>query len=246
LSKVEYRRVPPADAEFEMVWLRCAEVPGWLTYAQALELWSAAREMNPDATIVEIGSHQGRSTIALGSGALVTRATVVAIDPFLEGRLFGGQPTRTLFEQNISQAELDHVVHLVPDFSERVLATWTSPVDLLYIDGKHDYWSCGKDIAWIRHMRPGSPVFIHDAFSSVGVTSRLLRETFRRRPRLRYRRRSGSLATFVVGRPTVSERIAVARQLPWFTRNLFFKILLRLRLRGLARALGHDSPHDPY
>lgn len=239
-------RVPATDAEFIEAWSRCISVPGWLTREQAAELWSAARDIARGATIVEIGSHQGRSTIALGTAAARNGATVVAIDPFLEGRLFGGQSTRTLFEQNVAQAGLRDVVQLVADYSDRVLAYWSGRVDLLYIDGKHDYWSCTRDIGWVSRMPTGASVFVHDAFSSVGVTSSLLRETFRVRPRLRYRHRTGSLAAFAVGRPTLRERLAVLPQLPWFARNLLIKIMLRLRLRSLARAAGHDSPYDPY
>jgi hypothetical protein len=38
----------------------------------------------------------------------------------------------------------------------------------------------------------------------------------------------------------------VLRQLPWFTRNVVIKVLLRLRLRPAVAALGHTGPYDPY
>jgi hypothetical protein len=34
--------------------------------------------------------------------------------------------------------------------------------------------------------------------------------------------------------------------MPWWLRNVFVKVLLRLRLRPVARLFGHDSPYDPY
>ena len=40
--------------------------PGWLTQAQGRALWDAVRRLGPGALVVEIGSHQGRSTIILG------------------------------------------------------------------------------------------------------------------------------------------------------------------------------------
>jgi predicted O-methyltransferase YrrM len=245
LSEVEQRLSPAADAEFSAAWSQCESIPGWLTEAQAAELWAAARA-TPGATVVEIGSHQGRSTVALGSGAAAVSATVVAIDPFLDKPVLGGQQTRTMFERHVAQAGLAHVIKLEADYSSRVLERWTGQVDLLYIDGKHDYWSCTRDIAWADRMSAGALVFVHDAFSSVGVTSSLVRESLRLHPRLRYQHRVGSLAAFRVGRPSVRERWAVARQLPWFARNVLIKVLLRLRLRAATRALGHDSPYDPY
>ena len=38
----------------------------------------------------------------------------------------------------------------------------------------------------------------------------------------------------------------ILRELPWWARNVVVKILLRLRLRAVARHLGHDGPYDPY
>jgi predicted O-methyltransferase YrrM len=245
LTDVE-RSQADAPAQFVATWRMCDQVPGWLTREQAYDLWSAARKLPKDAVAIEIGSHQGRSTIALGDGARVAGATVVAIDPFLEGRRLGGQGTRARFEQHMAEADLDGIVHLEADYSKNVLARWDRRVDLLYIDGKHDYWSCTSDVDWVVHMPEGARVYVHDAFSSVGVTACLVAEMLRPNARLRYRGRSGSLAAFVTGRPTGAERRKVASELTWFSRNLIIKILLRMRLRRAARVFGHHSPYDPY
>lgn len=242
--------VDPSHAEgpepFASTWRACDRVPGWLTREQAYDLWSAARALPANAVAVEVGSHQGRSTIALGAGAQLAGATVVAIDPFVEGRMFGGQRTRELFEKNIAKARLSGIVRLEADYSRNVLTRWDGQVDLLYVDGKHDYWSCTRDLGWIAHMPDQSRIYVHDAFSSVGVTASLIVQMLRPRTRLRYRGRTGSLAAFVRGRPSVLERLAVTKELGWFTKNLVIKVLLRLRLRMVARALGHRSPVDPY
>jgi hypothetical protein len=237
---------PAADRDFAKTWHRASRIAGWLTRAQAHDLWSAVRSLACNSTIVEIGSHQGRSTVALADAATVTGSTVVAVDPFVDGAIFGGRQTRVLFEQHIEQAGLGAVVRLEADYSSHVLRRWRGPVALLYVDGKHDYWSCTRDIGWVSHMDAGAPVLIHDAFSSVGVTASLVREQLRRVPRLRYRHRTGSLASFVVDPPTARDRLLLAAELGWFCRNLMIKLLLRVRLRPLARAMGHDSPYDPF
>jgi predicted O-methyltransferase YrrM len=246
LTNVDRRQAGEASVEFAAAWTECDQVPGWLTRDQALALWTSARDLPKGGCAVEIGSHQGRSTVALGHGARGAGGMVVAIDPFLEGHVFGGQRTRERFERNITRARLNDVVHLEPDYSEKVLARWSGQVDLLFIDGKHDFWSCTKDIGWVKHMHDGARVFVHDAFSSVGVTTSLLAEMLRPSTRLRYTGRSGSLAAFTVGRPSVAQRAAVGRELGWFCRNLIIKVLLRLRFRSVTRLLGHRSPHDPY
>src|SRR3954464_13988921 len=55
-------------------------VNGWLSDAQAERLWTRAAALTPPATIVEIGSFQGRSTIVLARAA-ADAVTIVAIDP---------------------------------------------------------------------------------------------------------------------------------------------------------------------
>ena len=49
-----------------------------------------------------------------------------------------------------------------------------------------------------------------------------------------------------MGRPTPADRLRILAEMPWWIRNVFLKVLLRLRLRPIARVLGHDSPYDPY
>jgi len=86
---------------------------------------------------------------------------------------------------------------------------------------------------------------VHDCFSSIGVTLGVLRHVLPAAD-LRYEGRAGSLALFRVGRPTRADRLRILGELPWWIRNVFLKVLLRLRLRPVARLFGHDSPYDPY
>jgi hypothetical protein len=130
-------------------------------------------------------------------------------------------------------------VELVPEKSTALRPRWHEPLDLLYIDGKHDYWTVRDDLRWAEHLPEGAPVLIHDAFSSIGVTLGLLGHELPGR-RLRYVGREGSLARFAVGAPTSADRLALLAQLPWFVRNVAVKIVLRA-----ARLFGSTRP-DPY
>jgi len=208
-------------------------------------LWDAVCRLGPGATVLEIGSHQGRSTLILGHAARAVGAKVVAVDAFVDGKLFGGESTRARFEANIRAAGLTDVVELVVGYSTRLRPSWTRPIDLLYIDGKHDYWTYVDDLRWSRHLPAGGEILVHDCFSSVGVTAGTLVKVLAGR-RYSYVDRSRSLARFVVRRPGLADRWRVVAQLPWFAGNVGLKVLLRLRLRPVAGLFGHRGPYDPY
>ena len=92
-------------------------------------------------------------------------------------------------------------------------------------------------------------MFVHDAFSSVGVTLALVSCCFVSR-RWRYLGRTGSLAEY--RRVDLTRRICLTNaarqiaQLPWFLRNVGIKVLIVARLGRLTRLLGHRGGHWPY
>ena len=227
------------DADFEDAWSAADPVPGWLTRDQGRSLWDAAGTVPTKGTIVEIGSHQGRSTIVLARRAAAIGADVVAIDPFVEGRLFGGASTRDLFERHLADAGVSGLVRLFPRRSTEIRPTWTQPLAMVYVDGKHDFWTARDDLRWAKHLPAGAPLLVHDAFSSIGVTLAIVVHVLPGNT-LRYTGRTGSLARFEAGRPTVRERLRILAELPWFARNVVVKIGLRV-----LRVFGHHRP-DPY
>ena len=234
---------PSGDRSLDVLWPAVDMVPGWLTRGQADALWRAVTEAGPSPTVVEIGSHHGRSTLVLASAR--DDVSVTAVDPFVTARLFAGGQVQHSLESNLRRFRVEDRVDVRPTTSRAARASWSGPVDVLYIDGKHDYWTVSDDLHWADHVRAGCPVLVHDAFSSVGVTLALLRHVLAG-DRLRYEGRTGSLARFVVGRPDRSTRIAVLTELPWWVRNVVIKVLLRLRARRAAAALGHHDLYDPY
>lgn len=231
--------------DFETAWAVAEGIAGWLTRDQAKALWDATLRLEQGTHVVEIGSHKGRSTVVLGMAARLVGARVTAIDPFIEGRLFGGGPTRKVFEANIERAGLTDVVTLLAEKSTKARPQWTEQIDLLYIDGKHDYWTFTDDLRWSKAMAPDGEILVHDCFSSIGVTSGVLLKVLPTR-QYTYVDRAGSLARFLVRPPRWADRFRIVREMPWFARNFVLKVLLRLRLRPVAAALGHAGPYDPY
>jgi hypothetical protein len=236
-------QTPVAATGFEAAWKLADDIPGWLTRDQARSLWDAARRLTAGDTIVEIGSHQGRSTVVLGLAAATVGARVVAIDPFVEWR--GGMTIREQFEANIAAAGLGDVVELLVGYSTKLRPDWDRPIALLYVDGKHDYWTYTDDLRWSAHLPQGAEILVHDCYSSVGVTLGTLVKMLLG-SRYTYLDRAGSLARFALRRPSWSDRARILGEMPWFVRNGVIKGLLYLRLRPVARLLGHDSPYAPY
>ncbi len=236
-------RPTPPPATLDELWSAVDAVPGWLTRDQAQDLWDAVAGAPADAVAVEVGSHHGRSTVVLASARPDVRVT--AVDPFVTARLFAGPSVRGAFEKTVRWFGVDDRVDLRPVRSRDARQEWSGTVDVLYVDGKHDLLTVGDDLRWVDHVRPGGAVLVHDAFSSIGVTLGLLLFVLPRQ-QLRYTGRTGSLASFVVARPSAGDRTRMLRELPWWGRNVGIKVLLRLRLHRVARALGHDDPYDPY
>lgn len=235
----------PMTDGFEEAWSLAEPVKGWMTRDQGLALWNAACRLDKGDLVVEIGSHQGRSTIVLASAARTVGARVVAVDPFVDGRLFGGSPTRQRFEANLRKAGVEDVVELVPEYSTKLRPRWDRPIQLLYIDGKHDYWTYTDDLRWSANLVNGGEILVHDCFSSIGVTLGTIAKVLFGR-RYTYLDRATSLARFRLAPPSAKDRLRVLAQMPWFVRNVGIKILLRLRLAPVAKIFGHDSPYDPY
>lgn len=230
---------PPA---FERHFAAVDPLPGWLTEAQARLLWDEVRALPARPRVLEVGSHHGRSTMVLAGAR--DDVEVVAVDPFVGGK-FGGSASRSAFESNVAAFGLGDRVRLLVARSDDVRAAWTEPLDLVYVDGKHDARSTTHDLRWAEHLRPGGRVLVHDAFSSVGVTLALLRHLLPG-SRLRYLGRVGSLAAFDREPPDRSTRLRLLGELPWWLRNVVVKVLLRLRLRWAAGRLGHHDTWDPF
>lgn len=236
---------------FEAVWDRAGDVEGWLTPEQGRKLFDAARRLAPGATIVEIGSFRGRSTIVLAASA-PGDAEVVAIDPHGGGDrgpreiapdAARGDADHAAFTGNLATAGVESRVRHVRKLSADALDDVAGEVDLLFVDGAHRPGPARADIVrWGDRVADGATMLVHDAFSSVGVTLALLSTTAISR-RWRYMGRVGSLAEYLRSDLSTSERLTdasrQAAQLPWFARNLAIKCLIVVRLGRLTRLLGH-------
>jgi hypothetical protein len=230
-------RLLPTD--FHKAWARSSAIDGWLSVAQARALYDAAGRVGRGGSIVEIGSHHGRSTVMLASGKH-SSVRLLAVDPWDDPRWGGGRSAYENFQA--STAGLD--VEVFRGLSAEAARQFDGEVDLLYIDGAHDRESVLADLdGW----RVRGETFVHDAFSAKGVTLALLeRRAFSRR--WRYLGSVRSLAHFrrePVSLPSAAiNGLRMTSRLTYFARNAAIKVLIS---RGRsAHWLGWAEPGHPY
>jgi hypothetical protein len=241
---------PPASAAPE----------GWLTDAQAARLQERAAAAGA-GTIVEIGSFRGRSTVVLARAA-APGATVVAIDPHAGSdrgpQEIGADSTRgdadhEAFTANLAAAGVSDRVRHVRKMSADALADVEGSLAMLYVDGAHRFAPARDDIArWGARVAPGGAMLVHDSFSSIGVTGALIAECVAGGG-WRYAGRTGSLAEYerlaapLTGVARARDAARQLAQLPWFARNVLFKVLVLAGLRPVAHRLGLPAGmHWPY
>ena len=237
-----------------------AEPEGWLTDAQASRLRARAAAAG-DGTIVEIGSFRGRSTVVIAQAAS-HGAAVVAIDPHagsdrgpqeIGADSVRGNADHEAFIANLAAAGVSDRVRHVRKLSADALGDVEGPLAMLYVDGAHRFAPARDDIArWGARVAPGGVMLVHDSFSSVGVTGALLAECAAGGS-WRYAGRTGSLAEYerlpapLSGAARARDAARQLAQLPWFARNVLFKVLVLARLRPLAHRLGLPAGmHWPY
>lgn len=150
-------------------------VEGWLEDDEAalliamVERAAAQRSPEEGLTIVEVGSYCGKSTIvlALAAKAQELPGRVYAIDRFdgrigaHDGTITQGPPTHQSFLQNIARAGLESIVEPIRNMTHRV--AWDRPIDVLLVDGYHDYPNVARDFYhFAPHLRPDALVAFHD------------------------------------------------------------------------------------
>ena len=140
------------------------EIPSAVTTEQTRVLYCLARQAPPSGEIVEIGSDQGKSTIALASGARRSEqpCDVHAVDPFLGGSTMTSAERAELLKRNLRAYDAENVVlHIMTSGEYR--RERQSPIRLLFVDAAHDYLNSRFDfLAWKSLIVPGGFLAAHD------------------------------------------------------------------------------------
>ena len=110
-------------------------------------------------SIVDLGVDYGFSTFTF---ALPGIGHVCGIDSF-EGDSQAGERNTEVFVRT-KQRELELAnCSILRGYFDEVAATWTTPIDILHIDGFHACESVKKDYeTWSRFLKPNGVVLMHD------------------------------------------------------------------------------------
>lgn len=151
-----------------------SKIDGWLTTKEAEALYEFARKSN--GPIVEIGSCYGRSTAALARGSMDGgKHPVYAVESFLgvppmdRPTCDGHNPgwacsSPELLRANLDGAGVNGLVTIVPKPSDEAFDDVPNDIDVLFIDGGHDYKSVRTDIGlYAPKVRIGGKIIMHDA-----------------------------------------------------------------------------------
>lgn len=128
-----------------------------------------ASQVPDHGVIVEIGSCQGRSA-AYMADALRPKSKVLifCIDLWMLG--IGRTPERhhsvggyLRFTANLRILGLINSIIPIMSESTKVAKIWNLPIDLLFIDGGHQYKEVKADFTgWAKYLKPGGVIAFHD------------------------------------------------------------------------------------
>jgi len=139
-------------------------IPSAVNQEQMQVLYWMARHGSARGEIVEIGSDQAKSTIALSWGAAAkgSPCAVHAVDPFFGGEEMTSSQRVELFKSNLAKFGAANVV-LHQMCSGDYRRERQAPVRLLFVDAAHDYLNSSYDfLSWQELVSPGGFIAAHD------------------------------------------------------------------------------------
>src|SRR3989338_2191527 len=151
-----------------------SKVDGFLSDNEGKLLYNLAKKCSGKGVIVEIGSWKGKSTIWLAKGSEQGHnAKIFAIDPHTGSsehrKEFSKVWTFKEFKKNIRNAKVEDLVVPILKTSRDAARLWKKPVEILWIDGAHEYEAVLQDYElWEPHLIDGGIIAFHDTVSEKG------------------------------------------------------------------------------
>ena len=169
---------PNAEAERILAQLpHLHSIQGWLLVVEAVALFKLSTQIASLYPIIcEIGSRKGKSSYVLASGLRRKTGRLYCIDPF-DGR--GDEASkheyrsqidrltvslRALFDETMSRCGVFERISVIPMTSQNARSVFMeSRIDLLFIDGNHDFEAVKLDYGfWSPLIPSGGTIVLHD------------------------------------------------------------------------------------
>lgn len=153
------------------------KIDGWLLLIEATELFDLSSQIKTSNPVVcEIGTWKGKSSYVFASAIKEKNGTLYAVDPFNgEGDEASndiyhkevkkiGTPLLKNFEKTMTKYGLRKYIKVLPLLSEDARLKFFEPkINLLFIDGNHEYESVKKDYElWSGLIPSGGTIVLHD------------------------------------------------------------------------------------
>jgi len=141
-----------------------------------------------DGSFLEVGSWQGRSSVAIGTEVKKLNSRLYCIDIWNKkmtgkeeierreimegykkqelGEFFKGDSYLT-FTKNIKARGLDDTIVSIIGFSSTIRKTWKIPLRFIFIDGNHDYEYVQEDCLWRQFLVSTGIIAFHDFTNSL-------------------------------------------------------------------------------
>lgn len=155
------RELPNADLRY------CRTVKGHLNLEEGVYLHDVAKKLPNGAVIVEIGSYLGRSTCYIASALKGKHARFFAIDTWEnQGMSEGEWDTLETFRKHTAPYR-ESIIEKRGFSYDVALEMQDVAIDLLWIDGCHEYEAVKRDIAdWLPLVKPGGVVCFDDYYTA--------------------------------------------------------------------------------
>ena len=152
-------------------------IDGWMTPSELAFLQALALSLPDAATVIELGSWHGRSTVAIRQ-ALPATAQLYAVDSFSGDQVTSGAFDEAELERFMSNTSPHGPIEPVASDTLTAAARFSErSVDMVFVDADHSYDAVRRDLlAWAPKLKHGGVMCGHD-WGWVGVRV-AVRETY--------------------------------------------------------------------
>ncbi len=152
---------------FERFWPAVDRTPGYMAPGQEKFLHNKVRSLPPNASILEIGSFQGRSTVAMAYACVGTKRQIHCVDTFCGNPGIMGTTAwfMHIFRGNLRRWGLDTYINIHQGYSHPVVRAMPDQemFDFAFIDASHEYADVLLDFELVYpRIKPGGYIAFHD------------------------------------------------------------------------------------